>query len=51
MCLKTLVIFHSEIKNTTTTGMAGRALMLTERLKRLFSQLASHSYCGKQEAY
>lgn len=35
MCLKTLVIFNSEIKNTTNTGMEGRALMLTERLKRL----------------
>lgn len=43
MCLKTLVIFNSEIKikNTTNTGMEGRALMLTERLKRLFSQQAS----------
>jgi hypothetical protein len=41
MCLKTLVVFNSEIKNTTNTGMEGRALMLTERLKRLFSQQAS----------
>jgi hypothetical protein len=29
------------IKNTTNTGREGRARMLTERLKRLFSQQAS----------
>lgn len=35
MCLKTLVIFNSEIKNTTNIGMEGRALMLTEKIKTI----------------